>query len=85
MQDEAKKGKLAAIVGSIKTIITRKGTKMAFLRVYDDASEAEFTLFEEAYNASYPALNEGSLVIVDFHEDARNPGKYLANKVETLS
>lgn len=85
LQDEAKKGKLAAIVGSIKTIITRKGTKMAFLRVYDDASEAEFTLFEEAYNASYPALNEGSLVIVDFHEDARNPGKYLANKVETLS
>ncbi len=58
---------------------------MAFLRVYDDTSEAEFTLFDEAYNVSYPALNEGNLVIVAFQEDARNPGKYLASKVETLS
>ncbi len=85
LQEETKKGKLAAIVSSVKAIITKKGTKMAFLHVYDDTSEAEFTLFEEAYNVSYPALNEGNLVIVDFKEDARNPDKYLANKVEILS
>lgn len=85
LQEEKKEGRLAAIVNSIKTIVTKQGKKMAFLRVYDDTSEAEFTLFSEAYDASYPALNEGNLVIVDFAEDERNPGKYLASKVETLS
>ncbi len=85
LQEEPKEGKLAAIVSSIKTIMTKQGKKMAFLRVYDDTSEAEFTLFSEAYNVSYPALNEGNMVIVSFQEDARNPGKYLADKVETLS
>ena len=85
LNEDRRSGKLAAIVSSVKVIITKKGTKMAFLRVYDDTSEAEFTLFEAAYNASYPALNEGNLVAVTFQEDARNPGKYLSSLVETLS
>ncbi len=85
LQEEAKSGKLAAVVSWVKTIITKRGQKMAFLRVYDDTSEAEFTLFAEAYDSSYSALNEGNLVIVTFNEDERNPGKYIASKVETLS
>ncbi len=84
LQEDRRSGKLAAIVSAVKVIVTKKGTKMAFLKVYDDTSEAEFTLFEEAYNSSYPSLNEGNLVSVAFKEDERNPGKYLASLVETL-
>ncbi len=85
LQESIRSGKTAAIVSSVKTIITKKGTKMAFLKAYDDTSEEEFTLFEEAYNASYASLNEGNLVIVTFQADQRNNGKYLASLVETLS
>ena len=85
LQEERKSGKLAAIVSSVKVILTKKGSKMAFLKAYDDSCEAEFALFEEAYNASYPSLNEGNLVIISFREDERSKGKYLASLVETLS
>lgn len=77
-------GACAGVVSSVKAILTKKGTRMAFLRLYDEETEAEFTLFSEAYDQSYTALKEGNLVAVIYEKDRRNPGKYLAKKVDSI-
>lgn len=74
----------AGVVGSVKTILTKKGARMAFLRLYDDEAEAEFTLFSEAYDQSYIALKEGNLVRVSYEKDRRTAGKYLAKRIEVI-
>ena len=77
-------GRCAGIVSSVKAILAKSGKRMAFLKAYDEEAEAEFTLFSEAYDLSYPALKEGNLVSIAYQKDRRNPGKYLAAKVEVL-
>ena len=84
LEEGAKEGKVAAIISAVKTIITKRGAKMAFVRVYDDTSEKEFTLFESAYNLSYAALKEGNLVCISYEKDPRNEGKYFARLIEAL-
>ena len=82
--DSPNQGKVVGIVGSSKTILTKKGTRMAFLRLYDESSEAEFILFDKAYNSSYSALKEGNIVSASYEKDRRNEGKYIASSVEVL-
>ncbi len=84
MQEGGNSGKTVGIINSVKTILTKKGSRMAFLRLYDESSEQEFVMFEEAYNSSYAALKEGNIVSVSYQKDRRNEGKYLATSVETL-
>lgn len=59
----------AGLIKNVKTIVTKKGTQMCFLNIYDDLNEMEFTLFEEAYLNSYNALRKDNLVIVTGRRD----------------
>jgi DNA polymerase III alpha subunit len=54
--------KVIGIVSKVKTIVTKAGTKMAFLTVYDEESEFEFTLFAEEYSNAYPYLKSGNAI-----------------------
>ena len=50
--DISKSGKttyIAGIIKSIKVIKTKKGSPMAFVSLFDETSEAEITLFSDAY------------------------------------
>lgn len=73
----------AGIIGSIRVITTKKGNQMCFLDVYDDVSKASFTLFQDAYSASFKNLKEGNLVLIEGRVDRKKDG-YLAEKVEAL-
>lgn len=84
LQEGGSTGKTVGIVSSVKSILTKKGKRMAFLRLYDESAEEEFILFEEAYNASYAALKEGNIVSLSYQKDRKNEGKYLATGAETL-
>lgn len=76
--------KVAAIVGGVKTIVTKKGAKMAFVSLYDEERNVEMTMFSSAYDESYPALKEGNLVQVNCHRDTYRGGGFLADRIEVL-
>jgi len=65
------------IVKSLRTIVTRKGSQMAFLELYDEVSEASFVLFSEAYAKCFAFLGEDAIVIVTAHKDQRKDGSFL--------
>ncbi len=56
---------LACIIRDAKIIKTKKGDRMAFLTVYDESYETEFTVFPEAFKVSEKALRKGNMVIVE--------------------
>ncbi len=73
----------AGIISSLRVITTKKGNQMCFMDVYDDVSKASFTLFQDAYSASFKSLKEGNLVLIEGRVDRKKDG-YLADKVESL-
>lgn len=72
------------IVKSMRAITTRKGTKMAFLEVYDEMSELSAVLFSEAYNEYFPLLKTDALVYLLLRKDKFKDGSYVVLKVEPL-
>ena len=72
------------IVKSIRAIVTRKGSQMAFLDLYDEVSEVSFVLFQEAYSQAYPFLKTDSLVIVKCHKDFRKMDSYIVTGARKL-
>lgn len=73
---------VAGIIKSIRPIVTKKGTKMCFMELYDEISDASFILWSEAYLSSFSALKEEGIVYVEGYKDDR--GGYIATKVAPL-
>ncbi len=74
---------IAGVVASCKSVRTKKGTKMAFLTLYDEESMVEFALFSEAYDKYYPILKEGALIAARVYKN-RNRDGYCLSGAETL-
>ena len=74
---------VAGVVASCKAVRTKKGTRMAFLTLYDEESMIEFALFSEVYDKCYPILKEGALVIARVYKNRNREGYCLAD-AETL-
>lgn len=72
------------IVKSMRAITTRKGTKMAFLEVYDELTELSAVLFSEAYNEYFPLLKTDALVYLLLRKDKFKDGSYVVMKVEPI-
>lgn len=75
--------KVAAILSSVKVIKTKKGTRMAFLTLYDDISVAEAVLFSEEYDKAYPLLKEGNMLELTLNKENGREG-YLARDIALL-
>ena len=57
--------KTVGIVKSIKKITTKKKQQMAYVTVYDDTLEMEFTVFPDAYAKSVSALKKNHIVVIE--------------------
>ena len=73
----------AGVVAKCKSVTTKKGTRMAFLTLYDEESIAEVVLFAEVYDKAYPFLKEGTLVKATLYKN-RNKEGYACSMVELL-
>ncbi|MBQ9458224.1 MAG: DNA polymerase III subunit alpha [Bacilli bacterium] len=77
--------KVIGIVSKVKTIVTKAGTKMAFLTVYDEESEFEFTLFADEYTNAYPYLKSGNAIAFLAKKDGyRGKESYIASQIAPL-
>ena len=73
--DSYAKVSIAGIIRSKKIINTKKGTQMAFVKVYDQSAELEITIFSDAYSKCATILDKNNIVIVK--------GGFRTNKDET--
>ena len=73
----------AGVVATSKTIVTKKGTRMAFVTLYDEATSVEVAMFAEAYDQAYPYLKDGTLVKARIHKNRARDG-FTATSISPL-
>ena len=77
--------KICGIIKDIKTHSTKKKQTMAFLKVFDDSSEIEVTVFSDAYQQSIGVLKKNNIVVIEgsnrFRDGEMN---FIANKIYLL-
>ena len=79
------KAVVAGMVRSVKTIATKKGATMAFVKIMDETDEIELTLFPEAYVEGISLLEKNSLIIATIKREKRDDNyDFICNKVEPL-
>ena len=75
---------VAGIVSEIKSITTKKGTKMAFLTVFDDSDVYEFTLFDEVYQRVHTQIQKGMPLLIKARRDRGKEDRFVAMEIENL-
>lgn len=75
---------VAGIVSEIKSITTKKGTKMAFLTAMDDSDVYEFTLFDDVYQKAQTQLQKGMPLLIKARRDQRKEDRFIALEIENL-
>ena len=82
---EMKSAKIAGLVRSKKTISTKKGSTMAFVKIADETDEIELTIFSDEYVKSVELLEKNKLIIASIKAEKRNDNiDYICNQVEPL-
>ena len=77
--------KVAGLVRSVKTISTKKGSTMAFVKLVDETGEIELTLFPETYVEGLALLEKNSLVIAEIKREKREENyDFICNRLEPL-
>ncbi|MBQ6730747.1 MAG: DNA polymerase III subunit alpha [Bacilli bacterium] len=82
---EAKSAKVAGLVRSVKTISTKKGSTMAFVKLADETDEIEITIFSDEYVKNVALLEKNKLIIASIKAEKRNDSiDYICNQIEPL-
>ncbi len=74
------RGRFVAILKSMKTIKTKKGSPMAFLLFFDDEEEMEVVVFPETYAKCYQILERNQLYVIDGYEGKDH--SFISNSIE---
>ena len=82
---ESKDSKIAGIIRSIKTISTKKGSTMAFVKLVDETDEIELTIFSDLYVQSFALLEKNKIIIADIKREKRGDSiDYICNNIQPL-
>ena len=82
---ESKSAKIAGLVRSVKTISTKKGSTMAFVKLADETDEIELTIFSDEYVKNVALLEKNKLIIASIKAEKRNDSiDYVCNQIEPL-
>ena len=73
------------MVKAKKVINTKKGTPMAFVRLYDDLGEIEITIFSTTYQECYKYLEPNNLLLVTgYNKFNKDEKTFIVNSIELL-
>ena len=82
---QMKEVKIAGLIRSVKTISTKKGSTMAFVKIADETDEIELTVFSDAYASSIELLEKNNLIIAQIKAERRGENiDYICNQIEPL-
>jgi DNA polymerase-3 subunit alpha len=77
---------VAGVVETVKTILTKKGDKMAFITVADKEGSLEGVAFPEVFKINQTALTPGTCLLMKGKITTRNGTKsLLIEKIKALS
>ena len=78
-------GLVAGIVKTKKTINTKKGTPMAFVKIFDETGEMEVIVFSKEYNDSISLFVKNKIVLIKYTKQTKDgEDSYIANEIREL-
>ena len=76
---------IVGIVRGKKTINTKAGTPMAFVKIFDETSEMEVIVFPTTYKDTYKMLSKNNIVLVTGHfELNKGERSFIVKNIELL-
>ena len=76
---------ICGIIKDIKTHITKNKKTMAFLKVFDETSEIEVTVFGDVYQKSLDALGKNKIILIKGRLDNKNDEtSFIADEIRLL-
>ena len=76
---------LCGIIKNVKIIHTKKGSSMAFVKIFDETGEEELTLFPTVFEENFSKIEKNNIIIVSGHHEQRNgENSFLVDKVDIL-
>lgn len=76
---------VGGIITSLRTIVTKNGTKMAFLKLEDKSGEIEIIAFAGIYEKINKILSLDAVVLVEGRVSARDKGGNLGDEAKILA
>ena len=82
---ESKNAKIAGLIRNVKTISTKKGSTMAFIKLADEADEIELTVFSDLFVQTIALLEKNKLIIAEIKRENREGNvDYIASTITPL-
>ena len=79
------KATIAGIVKVKKVVNTKKGTQMAFVKLFDESGNIEVTVFSKLYAETVSLLEKNNILIVNIKRQVnKNEMSYIADSIEKL-
>ena len=76
---------IGGLISTIRTIITKNGSKMAFVGIEDKTGESEIIVFPNLYEKIGPKLVQDSVIRVDGKINGRNKDGNLASDIKVIA
>lgn len=77
--------KTAGVIKNIHPIRTKTNKNMAYIQLFDDVTEKEFTMFPETYEKTYVYLKENAPIIIICHKNSyRGEVSFVIDEVSLL-
>ena len=76
---------ICGIIKDVKTHISKNKKTMAFLKIFDETSEMEVTVFSDVYQKSIDLLRKNKIIVIDGRLDRKNDeNSFIANNIRLL-
>ena len=82
---ENRSAKIAGLIRNVKTISTKKGSTMAFIKLADETDEMELTVFSDLFVQAIALLEKNKLIIAEIKREVREGNvDYIASTISPL-
>ena len=79
------KATIAGIIRSKKVISTKKGTPMAFIKIFDETDEIEITIFPNTYSEVLSLLDKNNIITAAIRKEiSRDEVTYIGEEIHLL-
>ena len=77
--------KVMGIVKSFKVVNTKKGTPMAFVKLFDQTSEFEVTIFSDLYSDNMQLVKKNNILLIEgSNKENKGETSFIANAIELI-
>ena len=77
--------KIMGIVKAFKVINTKKGTPMAFVRLFDQTSEFEVTVFSDLYSDNMQLIKKNNILLIEgSNKSSKGETSFIANAISLV-